>query len=212
MNVLTTALALEALRRSDIPGIKTSLALGDEWLLSQQTPLGQWVDDDFPDLFVTAIVLEHFERSRAVVPVLSEYFSMARGFLRRSIRLALEEDGIARQLALPTAFQGLEAFLYGLLSLPKISAKIFENPGETIGLRKALTSFQEHLYQAGTLPRGSVLPYRNELAHLAHLRNEIVHKGLAVAEADCRPLVNIACAFATKYSREYLGIDLLEAP
>jgi hypothetical protein len=208
-NVLTTVLALEALRRSGIPGIETSLEFGDEWLLSQQTSLGLWADDDFPELFVTAIVLEHFERSRVDTPALSEYLTMARGFLRRSVRLALEEDGIARQMALTTAFQGLESFLYGLLSLQQINVKIFEKANETIGLRKALTAFQEHLYQAGKLPRGDILPYRNELSRLAHLRDEIVHKGLAIAEADCRPLVNIACQFATRYSLEYLGIDLL---
>ncbi len=211
-DLLTSLLALEALRRSGLSDLEHSLLLGQEWVLQQQSDLGLWADPAFPDPFTTVLVLEYLAWSGSVPRALDHYLTMGRGFLRRSGRLALEENATSHQLAVAIAFQGIEALLYGLLSLPRVNVPVFERANRTIGMRRALDAFQAHLQQTGALPLGAVVDHRNELDRLAYLRDEVVHKGLVVGEAECRQLVSDARAFASRYSLQLLGGDLLETP
>lgn len=79
-------------------------------------------------------------------------------------------------------------------------------------MRKALDAFQGHLQQTGALRQGAAVDYRNALDRLAYLRDEVVHKGLIVGAMECREVVSDARAFAARYSQQFLGADLLEAP
>jgi len=68
---------------------------------------------------------------------------------------------------------------------------------------------QECLQKTGALRRDEILSYRNSIDRLAHYRDEIVHKGMAVTESECRELISGAVAFVSHYSRQLLGGDIL---
>ena len=210
-DIFTTILAVEALVRSGIEGLDRSVQLGYDWVISQQNHLGMWEDDGFPFPLMTVLVLELAElvTTRAKPPrLLQPYLQISRGFLDRSVQLSLEENSNSHRLAIIAAYQGIEAFLYGLLNQPSVNIKIFESPDQTIGMRKALTRFQTYLEDRGMLPRGGVVAYRNSLDRLGFLRGQVVHKGLDITQAECRPLIDDAVSFARRYSREILQFDM----
>jgi hypothetical protein len=206
-DLFVTLIALEAIARSNIRNVGHSLDLGVEWVLRQQNDLGMWDDEHFPFPFLTIVVLEFLESLEHLPRGLSPYLSMSRGFLNRSIQLSLEDSSNSHRLAIVSGFQGIEAFLYAVLSHPSVNVRVFESPDRTIGMRNALTRFQAHLQNEGELRRDEVIPYRNSLDELAYLRDQVVHKGLDVTRSMCRPLVTDALKFARRYSLEIFGQD-----
>jgi hypothetical protein len=210
-DILTSLLALEALVRSGIENIEHSIKQGIEWIMQQQDELGMWDDEGFPFPFMTVLILElmEFIKSRgASSSGLDPYLSMSRAFLDRSVQLSLEENSNSHRLAIIAAFHGIEAFLYSVLDHPSVNIKIFQKADETIGMRKALTRFQEYLQSKGKIKQNEVVPYRNSLDKLAYLRDQVVHKAINITQSECRPLVDNALKFAAKYSLEIFGFDV----
>lgn len=209
-DLITTVLALEAIKLSGDRGMEHSLALGEQWLLGAQLPTGEWEGKHrwppFP--FATVLVLEYFEGARAVPGPLPNYLYLANGFLQRSAEFALEDDLNAWRLSLVVAYQGLEAFLYGLLTQQIINVDIFRNQRETIGCRSALSKLEEHLRGGGVLVVEEQLPYRSSLARLAHLRDEVVHKAAGVTGQECQELLADLRAFVDRLSTLVLGFSL----
>lgn len=201
-------LCVEALVRSRIGNIKHSIDLGIDWVIKQQNRFGTWNDEGFPFPFMTVLVLELLKLKDSFSSQLNQYQSISKDFLNRSVQFSLEENSNSHRLAIITAFQGIEAFLYSVLSHPNINIKIFENADETIGMTKALTRFQTYLQEKGGIKRDEVIPYRNSLDRSAYLRHQVVHKSMDITQAECRPLVNDALKFVTTYSLKILGFDI----
>ncbi|MBT8762847.1 terpene cyclase/mutase family protein [Desulfohalobiaceae bacterium Ax17] len=207
-DLFLTLLSLEAIGRSGIENVDHSIQLGVKWIMRQQNELGMWDDDDFPFPFMTVLVLEFLQKKEYFSRDLDTYLSMCREFLNRSTQLSLEENSNSHKLAIITAFQGIEAFLYSVLSHPNVDIKIFEKANETIGMRKALSQFQTYLQNKGKLKRSRVIKYRNSLDQLAYLRDQVVHKGIDITESMCRPLITDAFRFVTEFSLEVFGFDI----
>lgn len=207
--IFTTLLSLEALIRSDIKYIKRSVHLGIKWILNQQNKLGFWEESGLPSPFLTVLVLE-FMKFKDFYPKksLDLYLSMSKGFLNRSVQFSLEENSNSHRLAIITAFQGIEAFLYSILKDPSVNISIFDRPDKTIGMREALIKFQTYLQQVGEIKSNEVIKYRNSLDRLAYLRDQIVHKGIDVSQKDCRDLIDDAFKFASKYSNNIFKYNI----
>jgi len=208
--IFITILALEALIRSGMSNIEHTVDLGIEWLLSQQEKFGTWNDEGFPFPFMTVIVLELLKLKDTHPLVLDHYQSVSRGFLQRSKKLLLEDNANSRRLAIIAAYHSLEAFLYSLLSSPNINIPIFDNKGvNTIGMRKALNKFQDHMRKIGVMKSTEALYCSNSLDRLAYLRDQVVHKAIDVTESECCSLIDDAASFITKYSLQIFGFDVL---
>ncbi len=206
-DIFVTLLCLEAIVRSGIANVGNSVDLGREWVLARQDELGMWRHESFPGPFLTVLVLEFLETQRLVGVNLGGYMSTAKGFLQMATRLLTEGNPNSRRLATISAYHGIEAFLYGVLSLVTVNVRIFDG-SETIGMRKALKRFQSHLQQLGRIGRNEVVLFRNDLDRLAYLRDQVVHKSIDVAESECRELVDRAMDFVSAYSAQFLGKDL----
>ena len=207
-DVFLTLLALEVISRSGIENVEHTINLGIDYIKKQQNELGMWEDNGFPFPFMTVLVLEFLMSNPQYIKQLDSYLSMSKDFLNRSIQFSLEDNSNSHRLAVITAFQGIEAFLYSILSQPNVNIKIFEKANETIGMRKALTKFQEYLQNKGIIKRNEVVSFRNSLDSLAYIRDQVVHKGISVNRQTCRPLVNDALKFAIKYSYEIYGYNI----
>lgn len=207
-DLFVTLLCLETIHRSGLEHTKRALDRGTRWIMTQQDELGMWEDGSFPFPFLTVLTLEWLQRQILSTVGITPFLSIAKGFISRSIQFSLEQNSNSHRLAVLTAYEGLEALLYAILSDPNVNIKIYEKPDETIGFRKALTSFQEYLVRQKKLKPGEVIPYRNSLDILAYLRDEVVHKGLDITKEMCKPLVEDAHRFGSKYSKQVLGEDL----
>jgi len=108
-----------------------------------------------------------------------------------------------------SAFQGIEAFLYSILSHPKVNIKFFDK-NETIGMRNALTQFQTYLQNTKIIKINEVIPYSNSLLRLAYLRDQVVHKCLSVLQSECMPIIEDSRKFASKYSTFIFGFDIFD--
>lgn len=210
-DLLTTILALEAIKLSGNKGLSYSLTLGERWLASAQRPTGEWGGDKrwppFP--FETVLVLEYLSRNAVLPDALTNYLKLARGFLYRASEMALEDDPNAWRLALVTGYQALEAFLYGLLTQPSINADVFRTRNETIGVRKALDTLEAYLKVNGILSDQEQFPYRSDLNRLAYLRDEVVHKAVGVPAEECRELIVALRTFVRQMSLLVLGDTLV---
>lgn len=206
-DLLVTLLALEATARSNIQNTEYALKLGIEWILDQQDDLGMWPDGHLPFPFMTIVVLEFLESVEHFPGELVPYLSASKGFLDRSVLLSLEDNNNSHRLTIVSAFQGIEAFLYAVLSHPSVNIKVFQRPDRTIGMRSALRRFQTHLQEGDRLERNEVIPFRNSLDRLAYVRDQVVHKAIDVTGSECRPLVTDALKFARRYSIEVFGYD-----
>ncbi len=210
-DIFTSLLTLEALIRSGIDNIEHSIKQGVQWIMQQQNELGMWDDQALPYPLMTVLVLEFMEfiKSRnSFSSGLDPYLSMSRGLLNRSVQLSLEENSSSHRLAVIAAFQGIEAFLYSVLSHPSVNIKIFVTSNETIGMKKALTQFQTYLQNKGEIKRNEVIPYRNSLDRLVYLRDQVVHKAIDITRSECRPLIDDALRFAGRYSLKIFGFDI----
>jgi hypothetical protein len=207
-DIFTTVIALNALARSQIENINHSMSQGIEWLKEQQNELGLWDDNGFPFPFLTVITLEFFQTKEYYKQELTNFQFLSKGFLKRSIQFSLEEDSNSQQLAIISAFHGIEAFLYSILSHETINVKIFKDKEKTIGYRKALIEFQNFLQNKGEIKKNEVLPYRNSLDRLAYLRDQIVHKGLIINKTESYPLIKDAQKFLSLFSLKVFNFDV----
>lgn len=206
--IFTTLLALEVLIRSGIKNVEHSINSGIEWILKQQDNFGTWNDEGFPFPFMTVLVLETIKLKDTFAAALNPYQTMSKGFLQRGVQLSLEDNSNSRRLAIVTAYHGIEAFLYSVLSHPTINIPIFDKKGNTIGMRKALDSFQTHLQKTRYIKADEAVTYRSSLDRLAYLRDQVVHKAIDISQSDCRPLVDDALRFTAKYSLQIFGFDI----
>jgi len=207
-DLFVTLLSLEAIAHSGIGNVEHSIELGLQWIMQQQNELGMWNNEGFPFPFMAVLVLEFIRSKGSFSSKLDQYLSMSKDFLNRSVQFSLEENSNSHRLAIITAFQGIEAFLYSVLTHPSVNIKIFEKPNETIGMRKALTLFQTYLQGMGEIKRNEVISYRNSLDSLAYLRDQVVHKGIDVTQSTCRPLIDDALKFVAGYSVKIFGFDI----
>lgn len=210
-DLLTTLLSLEVITRGGISNIDNSISLGSSWVMNRQNDIGMWENQDPTYPLTTVIALEYFELKGRISKIkkLSQYLGMGKGFLNRSIQLSLENNSNSRRLAIIAAFQGIESFLYAILSYGNVNIKIFKKGNkETIGLRKALTELEAHLIQQGMLKKGKRLLYRNSIDRLAYLRDQVVHKAIEVTHKECQDLVDDVLKFAAEYSFQIFSFDI----
>jgi hypothetical protein len=208
-DIFTTLLSLEAIKASGMNGYEYTVKSGENWIMSQQEYDGSWPKSDLPYPFLTVLILEYFLGKIPLNKPVNNYLDIARFFILRANEFALENNGNTRRLSVITAFQGVEALLYGCLSNPKVNVKIFEKSNETIGLRKALTNLQSHFQTTKLLKQGQPIEYRNEMDRLAYIRDQIVHKGIEVGEKDTLELVNASWKFANLLCNRIFGTELL---
>lgn len=153
------------------------------------------------------IVLEAIERVRQPAVVWTPATKAAVALVVRGERLAREDGPDARQLAVVSVHAGIEALLYAAL---EARGKRVMEGNRTIGLRSALTKVQGNLQEHGVLGRADALPSRTAVERLAYLRDEIIHKGLAVSSTDIAELIASARTFCTYVSEAMLGGDPFE--
>lgn len=205
-DLFTTLLSLETIIRSGIKNVDHSIKLGIDWMMHQQNEFGLWEDDLLPFPFMTVLVLEFLQSNDYYSKQLDQYLTMSKGFLNRSVQFSLEDNSNSYRLAIITAFQGIEAFLYSVLT--HLNDKIFESKDETIGMRKALTKFQSDLQNSGIIKRDQVVSFRNSLDRLAYLRDQVVHKAIDITQGECRTLIDDALRFVSEYSLKIYGFDI----
>lgn len=208
-DLFTTLLAAEGIRASGLTGYESTVSMADSWIMNNQEPDGTWRDPGFPFPLMTVLVVEYLERRWPPLSRLGNYLSIARDFILRSREFALEDNENSWRLAIVVAFQGVEAFIYGCLSDHSISINIFERPGRTIGMRKALAKLEAHLQGAGVLQQGQSVEYRNSLDRLAYYRDEIVHKGVSVGKQETDELTGDVARFSELICQRILGHSLV---
>jgi len=169
--IFLSLLCLEVLIRSGIKNIDHSIESGVDWIIRKQDDFGTWDDEGFPFPFMTVLVLELIKLKDTFAAALGPYETMSKGFLQRGLQLSLEDNPNSRRLAIVTAYHGIEAFLYSVLSQPNMNIPIFDKRGNTIGMRKALDSFQAYLEKTGYIKADEAVSYRNSLDRLAYLRD-----------------------------------------
>lgn len=208
-DVFLTLIALETLVRSNIKGITKSINLGLKWVLDQQDVLGTWERSVLTTISVIELMELINSKTKASIHG-SDYLLMSKAFLNRSSQLSLEKNLNSHRLAIITAFQGLEAFTYGILSQPSINISIFQSVNKTIGLREALKKFETYLRRSRRINTNTRISYCNSIDKLMYLRNEIVHKGITVSEGETKNLIKNTISFIRKYSKLILNYDLLK--
>jgi len=204
----TTLLALETISRSGIQNVNRTIENGCSWIIQQQNSFGFWDSDSLPFPLITILVLEFFKSKDFYSCKLNPYLSMAKNFINRSFQLLLEDNINSHRLAIITAHQGMEAFLYSILILPNVNIPIFERYNRTIGMKESLKKLQEFMQNQGKLKQNELLCYQNSLDRLAYFRDEITHKGIDIAYSTCQPLIDDAFGFMKKYSLEFFGFDI----
>jgi hypothetical protein len=203
-----TLSALSAISRSNLSGNSHCIDLGVRWIERQQSSFGFWDQPGASFISLTVSVLETLSELRARPHVIKDpYLLTAEGFLRRAETLVLDDSPTSRRLAIIAGHQGIEAFVYAVLDRREIN--IWKDRHETVGLRSGLRMFEDHLKSTKALKPNEVLAFRNSLDSLSHLRDEVVHKAADSTYAIISPLLDSAMQFASKFSREVFGYDLL---
>jgi hypothetical protein len=211
--VIATALAMEAIRRSDfVDDVPHVLAAGDAWLVSGQTVLGGWQAEPWSEDFVAALVLEYLARQNEMLPQVDGFLLMARDFFRKAEELQLEGGANNRRLAAIATVHAVEMFLYGLFERREdLALSAFrENGTETLGPREALRALQEALQRIGVLPAPQRLSYRDNLSALVGRRDGIIHRAHEISEAELGDGMKHARRFIEKYARSLLDLNLLQ--
>jgi hypothetical protein len=208
-DVHSTISTVEVVSRANMTGAKLSIERARNWLLTKQDPCGLWEDRAFSLPQPTVLILETLDLlANPSAPAPNVYIEAAKGYLRKAQSVAHERDKTSRRIALVTCHLGIESLLYGLIE-SKTMTKIFDNKGQTIGLRAALSSMQTWMQQNRLLRANEILALSNEIQRLAYLRDEIVHKAIDVSEEDAKSSVRSAVAFASSNSKTILGFDIL---
>lgn len=205
-----TAVVIDAIGRTTLPGAARAIRSGQKWLLTRQDPDGNWCDDALPWPGAAVLALEAFEADKRLARVRDDYACTSVGLVSRAEQLAREDTPTARRLAVVAASHALELFLYSVLTLPSINKNVWAEKTQTIGLRTALTTLQGHLQATKVLKPSELIAHRAALEKLQYDRDQVVHKGANVSSQDCAAGVSAAQLFISKYSVELLGFNLLE--
>lgn len=211
--VIATALAMEAIRRSDfVDDVPHVLTAGDAWLVSGQTVLGGWQAEPWPEDFVAATVLEYLARQNEMLPQVDGFLLMARDFFRKAEQLRLEGGANNRRLAAIATVHAVEMFLYGLFERREdLALSAFrENGTETLGPREALRALQDALQRIGVLQHPQRLSHRDNLSALVGRRDGIIHRAHEISEAELGDGMKHARRFIEKYARSLLDLNLLQ--
>jgi len=205
-----TLFAMEAISRSQLPGIDHSLKSARNWVMENQNIIGFWEIDGMGPASATALVLETFRYLELSRPHANDVYLIASaGLLKRSQLVSLEDSITSYRLAILAAHLALESFLYSVLQAKNI-ANIWADKNQTIGMRAALTAVQGWLQQIKVLKPNEIIHHRNALERLAHLRDEVVHKAAEITAGECRRLVDECSTFAREYSVVAFGYDYLD--
>jgi len=209
---LTTALALEAIRRSDLAMAIEEVERGEVWLLGEQTLSGAWGSPDETEDEVTTIVLNYFSRRSAVLPQVDGFFLMARDFFRKADEFALDGGANDRRLATIAAVHAMEMFLYGLFERhPDLGLSTYRDNGvDTIGPREALRAMQESLYQSGLLVPPRRLAFRDQVTSLISRRDGIIHRAHEISAEELQVGLKYVRKFIDHYGAQLATLDLLQ--
>lgn len=205
--VLTTALALEAVTRSEHTNVSPVIERARTWLVGAQAVTGAWEEDSLPNPLLSVVVVEALSLVHETTMPAS--LTVAKNLLKRSELLAKDPSSDGRQLAVVAAHTGAEAFLYTILELPEIGRKVFDSDGKTIGLREALKSLRAEYTEQKLIGNGARLPYQGGVENLAYLRDQIAHKGLEVSARQIETPLSACLSFVSYVSKETLGRDVL---
>jgi hypothetical protein len=205
-----TAVVIEAVGRTTLPGAERAIRSGQKWLLTKQEPDGNWCDDALPWPGPAVLALEAFEADKRLARVRDDYASTSVGLISRAEQLAREDTPTARRLAVVAASHAVEMFLYSVLTLPSVNKNPWASKTQTIGLHTALTTLQGHLQATKILKPSELIGHRAALEKLQYDRDQVVHKGANVSSQDCAAGVKAAQLFISKYSLQLLDFNLLE--
>lgn len=209
--ILTTLIALEALRRSGVSQIEQIAKRAEKWLLDQQSPLGFWFQTALSTGFLSIAVLEYFETKGQFLRTGVDRLHIAKQFLRKSEALSREPSENSRRLAVIGCYHGLEMFLYGLVEEGVVNFDIYRKGGrDTIGFREALGQFERELGQSELGGKESRLSFRTQLQDLASTRDGVVHRGDGVTADMIHKYLEASSKFVSKYSQMFLKYDLLD--
>ena len=129
--------------------------------------------------------------------------------LERCVEVVWAEDEASRQIAVVLAFLAVELFLYSCLEVPRVNVAVFDkSANQTIGYETALTRLEENLRSRKKLAPGAHVPGYPKLQRLKYWRDQVVHKGATVAEAEVEPVVDAAAALIEQYCPEYHGFSV----
>lgn len=212
-DLISTVLSLEAIRRSDRAGdVPHVLEAGESWLVAQQTDLGGWDAEPWPENFTVGVVLAYLNNKTQMLAQVDGFLLMARDFFRKAEELQLEGGANNRRLAAIATVHAVEMFLYGLFERREdLALSAFkENGTETLGPREALRALQDALQRIGVITAPQRLPHRDKLSSLVGRRDGIIHRAHEVSEAELSEGMRDARRFIERFSKELLNLDLLQ--
>jgi hypothetical protein len=207
-DVLTTAVAMDLLRRADEESFALEIARGEAFLLSQQTTVGFWIFPSDP-VGLMHVVLECLGRDLPPIQQREGLLSLARDLMFKAEELARSSDQVDIQLCVIAAHHAAELFTYGVLTAFDPPVSFTRNDGKTVGLREALGLLEGRLRLARELDAGQGLPLRDQLQLLANSRDAIVHQGQIVSATQARAQIVHARRFLERQSLARLGHQLL---
>src|SRR3546814_20970772 len=116
-DLVATIAALEVIRRSDIAdAVGHVFEKAEEWLMGEQTEIGEWESEPYEDDFATAMVLDYLARPNDFLAQVDGFLLMARDFFRKAEELRLEGGANNRRLAALTPVHAVEMFPFGLFN------------------------------------------------------------------------------------------------
>jgi hypothetical protein len=212
-DLISTVLALEAIRRSDqADDIPHVLEAGEAWLVAGQTLLGGWVAAPWTEDFTAGVILAYLANKGQMLAQVDGFLLMARDFFRKAEELQLEGGANNRRLAAIATVHAVEMFLYGLFERREdLALSAFkENGTETLGPREALRALQDALQRIGVLTAPQRLPHRDRISSLVGRRDGIIHRAHEVSEAELAEGMRDARSFIDRFAKLLLNLDLLQ--
>lgn len=212
-DLVSTVLALEAIRRSDQAGdVPHVLEAGESWLLSQQSDLGEWNAEPWTTDFTIGVILSYLTSKEQMLAQVDGFLLMARDFFRKAEELQWEGGANNRRLAAIATVHAVEMFLYGLFERREdLALSAFkENGTETLGPREAMRALQDALQRIGVITVPQRLPHRDKLSSLIGRRDGIIHRAHEVSEAELSDGIRHARKFIDRFSKQLLNLDLLQ--
>lgn len=194
LSVPTTIAALRTIAHSGA-GASAEAESAKMWLASQQSPVGTWLDNSPNELEVT---LEYLEVSSSLTPSSpsGQYWPSAVDFIREALVNLNDRSVVGNQVGIVLIYLGLEQALYAVISTEIPNENIYDNKGRSIGLYQAKNKAKNWLQNKATSQlKRSNIPGFAGLDRLAYFRNEIVHKGVRVQQADVQAVVEESLEF-----------------